>query len=829
VKRGLESAAQQLEQSDPSLDTRLSGNIGATAGVELSIIEAFGVLIAAVVLLVTFGSLRAAGIPIMTAILGVGVGMLGILIAASFTDINAVTPVLAVMIGLAVGIDYALFIINRAREYLGAGLPPAESAGRAVATAGSAVVFAGMTVVIALCGLAIARIPFLTAMGISAAFMVTVAVGVAITAVPAFLGILSKGAAPRKRPWKSREARHYREQHAASEAPSTASASSGKSEASDDLAASNSQAVDAPSSSSESRIGRAWITMIMKAPIVFTVLVIAILGVASIPVKGVSLSLVDNGYEPRGTTMRDTYDAISDTFGEGYNAPIIVIADIVQSTDPLGLVGDVSQELEALPGVEKIALGTPNPDGSLGFFQVIPEGGQASPRTTALVEEIREMAPSLESRYGISNVMVTGVTAVAIDIANTLDAALLPFGIVVVGLSLILLMIVFRSIAVPITATLGYLLSLGTGMGAVGAIFGWGWFAEALNVTKVGSVISFLPVIVMGILFGLAMDYEVFLVSRMRETWIHTRDARRAVRDGFIGSAKVVTAAALIMTSVFAFFIPGGNKYIKPIAVALTVGIFADAFLVRMTFIPAVMTMLGTKAWWIPKFLDRILPMVDVEGDGLARSLEHRDWEAKHGSALVRLSGVSLRDDQGSILSDTTMVVRPGEFAYIRINQVLGRGALAAIVAGRTHPTGGIAVVDGSVLPDGIAAIQASTYVLTYPDAGLVPRHTKLAIAVDPIPSMWAVLAELHDRGTAALAVIGPNVSIPSQYLPLVRNAAESIKELGSDASYLGSQEGTTAPTLTHSASIPALATGETTALGTDAGDLATNLGGGER
>ena len=766
VKAALEQLAAELEASDPELEVLLSGNIGAVAGVELSITEALGVLVAAVVLIVTFGSLVAAGTPIVSALIGVAVGMLGILIAANFTEINAVTPVLAVMIGLAVGIDYALFIMSRAREYLAHGLPPAEAAGRSVATAGSAVVFAGITVIIALCGLAICRIPFLTAMGISAAFMVAVAVAVALTAIPAFLGLLGKRMVPKPK----------KRAKGATAEPATPAEGLSSNELNPPNAVTH-HSTPAPSPQG-SRLAHGWITMIMKMPVVFVLLVIGLLGAGAIPLSGLSLSLIDNGYEPRGTQMRTTYDAIALSFGEGYNSPIIVIADIVQSTDPLGLVADLKSELEQLDGVRRVAMATPNPDASLAFIQIIPEKGQADPGTLELVHNIRERASDLEARYGISHLMVTGIAAVAVDIASALNAALLPFGLVVVGLSLVLLMIVFRSIAVPITATLGYVLSLGAGLGAVGAMFGWGWLADAFNVTKQGAVISFLPVIVMGILFGLAMDYEVFLVSRMREVWIHTRDARRAVREGFIGSAKVVSAAALIMTSVFAFFIPDGNKYIKPIAVALTVGIFADAFMVRMTFIPAIMTLLGKHAWWLPAALDRILPVVDVEGEGLARTLEHSDWVDEHGQAEVRLEHVSVRDSDGPLLDEVSLVLRPREFGYVRLDSLLARATLAALLSGRVQPNDGIAYISSYVLPDGVPFIQASSYLLSYPDAQLVPQYTRVLIAVDPNSHAWDVLAQMNQRNKTVLAIIGSEAQVPEQYADLAHNTAAAAHNI---------------------------------------------------
>ena len=366
--------------------------------------------------------------------------------------------------------------------------------------------------------------------------------------------------------------------------------------------------------------------------------VIVLLGLCAVPASGLRLALTDNGFAEKGSQQRETYDAVAAAYGEGYNSPIVVIADVSQRSDSVAAVQGLAQELSQLDGVEGISLATPNQDGTLALVQIRPEKSQADPATMELVHDIRSHAGDYESRYGLTDVMVTGQTAVAIDVAEELNAALIPFGVVVVGLSLILLMVVFRSIAVPLTATLGYLLSLGAGMGAVGAVFGWGWAADLLAVSKVGAVISFLPVIVMGVLFGLAMDYQVFLVSRMREEWNRRRGgatpaarheaAAVAVKAGFLGSAKVVAAAAVIMTGVFVAFVHTDNVYVKPIALGLTVGIAADAFLVRMTLIPAIIVALGERAWWLPAWLDQLLPVVDVEGESLEQALEQEEADA---------------------------------------------------------------------------------------------------------------------------------------------------------------------------------------------------------
>ena len=620
VAQDLDTLAERAEAMDPSLTVQRSGNIDQEVGIGISAVELVGVAIAAIVLLITFGSLVAAGTPLIAAAVGVGVGMLGILATASITDINSTTPVLAVMIGLAVGIDYALFIVSRAREYLADGVDPAEAAGRATATSGGAVVFAGTTVIVALCGLSVAGIRFLTTMGLASAAVVAVAVLVALTVVPALIGLLGQRLLPRRR-----------------------------------------RAADA-GADADRRPASRWVRTVTRRPWVTIGAVVVLLGLCAVPVSGLRLALTDNGFAEKGSQQRETYDAVAAAYGEGYNSPIVVIADISQPSGSVAAVQGLARDLSQLDGVEGVSLATPNEDGTLAFVQLRPEKSQADPSTMELVRNIRSHAGDYESRYGLSNVMVTGQTAVAIDVAEELNAALIPFGIVVVGLSLILLMVVFRSIAVPVTATLGYLLSLGAGMGAVGAVFGWGWAADLLAVSKVGAVISFLPVIVMGVLFGLAMDYQVFLVSRMREEWSRRRsdataatpEARReaaaaAVEAGFQGSAKVVVAAAVIMIGVFMAFVHTDNVYVKPIALGLTVGIAADAFLVRMTLIPALMAALGEKAWWLPAWLDRLLPVVDVEGEGLEQALEQEEAAAGESARPVTdSSGDEAEDAEGA-------------------------------------------------------------------------------------------------------------------------------------------------------------------------------------
>ncbi|WP_158630576.1 MMPL family transporter [Nocardioides daphniae] len=616
----LEEAATLPEGSE--LDVHLGGGVFTTTSVAISPTEGLGIVVALVVLAITFGSMLAAGLPILTAVVGVGVTMAGLLAVAKVTTITSTTPTLALMIGLAVGIDYALFIVYRHRTQLAQGMAVRESVARSVATAGSAVIFAGATVVIALCGLVVARIPFLTVMGLAAAAGVAVAVVVAITLVPAVLAAL--GEKMRPKPGSRAAVR-------ATADPAT-----------------------------QRTLGARWVRVATKVPALTVAVTVLVLGVLAIPAKDLALGLPDNGTKDPGTAPRVTYDLVADAFGPGFNGPLLVTGDIIRSTDPIGVVEDLKAEIEKVPGVASVPMATPNPNADLAVIQVVPETGQTDPATADLVRALRDLGDELEDEYEVSDVIVTGQTAVTIDVSDKLGAALLPFGVVVVGLSMILLTIVFRSIAVPVKATVGYLLSVLASFGVVAAIFEYGWFAEALNVAKVGPVISFLPIILMGVLFGLAMDYEVFLVSRMREEYVHTGDAQRAITTGFTASARVVTAAAIIMIAVFAAFVPHGDSVIKPMAVGLAVGVFVDAFIVRMTLVPAVMALLGDKAWWLPKTLERTLPHLDVEGEGLAHHVAHEEWVAAHGEAPCAPSA------SRSPTSTTASWAPPSTWSYAR-------------------------------------------------------------------------------------------------------------------------------------------------------------------
>jgi putative drug exporter of the RND superfamily len=539
--------------------------------------EGIGVLVAAVVLVITFGSLVAAGMTLLTAMIGVGAGMAGIYSLSGVVALNSTTPVLALMLGLAVGIDYSLFIGTRYRHNLLLGQEPDEAAGRAVGTAGSAVVFAGATVIIALAGLAVVRIGFLTLMGLAAAATVLVAVLVALTLSPALLGFAGSRALPRR--LRDRES------------------------AGGELAEEESPRL----------LGHRWVELIVHHRAIALVVTVLALGTLSIPAFSMQTALPDQGHSPAGSTARVAYDLITHGFGEGVNGPLVVV---VHNPDSAALRADtaaVSARLSALHGVVQVSPAQTSPSGTTALLQVVPANGPADSRTADLVHLIRNGVATSTS----STVSVTGSTAIGIDVSQKLNDALPVYLLLVIGLSFVLLMLVFRSVLVPLTAALGFLLTVGSTFGVSVAVFQRGWLASAVGLSRTGPLISFMPILMIGILFGLAMDYQVFLVSRMREDFVHGASARQATVSGFSHGARVVTAAAIIMFSVFFAFVFADDSIIKSMGFGLAIGVAIDAFVVRMTVVPAVMSLLGENAWWLPGWLARALPDLDVEGSGL--------------------------------------------------------------------------------------------------------------------------------------------------------------------------------------------------------------------
>lgn len=692
TKDALGAEADALAQALPQgAEAHLGGQLFSSKFPEMTLTEGIGLLVALVVLVLTLGSLVAAGLPLLNALLGVGASM-GLLFAATaLGPVNSTTPMLAVMLGLAVGIDYALFIVSRHREQLGTGLAVHESIARATATAGSAVVFAGLTVMIALVGLGVAGIPFLTIMGVAAAVTVGVTVLVSLTLLPALLGF----AGERLRPKPSRRARRA----AAAEARAT------EAQADDPETTRRRAAVATQPEHKPNRFFTGWVRAVTKVPALTVVLVVAAMGALSYPALDLRLALPDAGVMEEDDPARVTYDLVSEHFGDGFNGPLIVTGSIVTSTDPVTLMNDLGEEIEGLPGVADVPLATPNETADTGIIQVVPEGGPTSAQTEDLVREIRAQHDHFLDEYGV-DLSVTGFTAVGIDVSDKLGDALLPFAFVVVGLSLILLTMVFRSIAVPIKATVGYLFSVGAAFGVVSLVFEHGVLAEALNVTRTGPVISFMPIVLMGILFGLAMDYEVFLVSRMREDYVHGGSAKHAITSGFQGSAKVVTAAAIIMIAVFVAFVPHGDMNLKPIALGLAVGVAVDAFVVRMVFVPAVLALLGEKAWYMPKWLDRVLPSFDVEGEGLARELSLADWPEPGATDAVAAGDLEVSGRSGLIVGPVSVRVPDGGTLLVRGDATAPVSAFLLAVAGRLEVTGGVAKTAGLVLPERASSVR---------------------------------------------------------------------------------------------------------------------------
>ncbi|WKE71219.1 MMPL family transporter [Streptomyces sp. WP-1] len=573
----LKDAAQQARASGLTVEI---GGDALTAMPEEGAGELIGIGIAAVVLVITFGSLLAAGLPLLTALIGVGIGVSSITALASALDLGSTTSTLAMMIGLAVGIDYALFIVSRYRAELAEGREREEAAGRAVGTAGSAVVFAGLTVVIALVGLSVVNIPMLTKMGVAAAGTVAIAVLIALTMIPALLGYAGRkvkpageksrllgGGRPAKKPGRP-------------------------------------------------NMGTRWASFVVRRPVAVLLLGVIGLGAAAVPVSSLELGLPDDGSQPTSTTQRRAYDLLSEGFGAGFNGPLMVVVDAKGSAHPKTAFSEVGKEIKGLKDVVAVTPATPNKAADTAIITVVPKSKPSSKSTEDLVHAIRGKGADITAKTD-AKLLVTGSTAMNIDVSQRLNDALLPYLALVVGLAFLLLIVVFRSVLVPLKAALGFLLSVLAALGAVVAVFQWGWLSGLMNVQQTGPVMSMMPIFMVGVVFGLAMDYEVFLVTRMREAYVHGEKPTQAVVTGFRHGARVVTAAAVIMIAVFSGFIGSSESMVKMIGFGLAIAVFFDAFVVRMAIVPAVLALLGKRAWWLPKWLDRILPNVDVEGEGL--------------------------------------------------------------------------------------------------------------------------------------------------------------------------------------------------------------------
>ena len=535
--------------------------------------EIIGVVLALIVLLVMMRALLPALLPIVTSVIGVGIGVATALAFSGVVDMQSVTPVLGVMLGLAVGTDYSLFIVNRHRTQLKRGMDVADSVGLANGTAGNAVVFAGSTVLIALLALNVTGVPFLGVMGTVAAFCVLVAVAIAITLTPALLGLLGLRTLNKK-------AR---------------------------------KTVGAPEHAEEPaqpmRTGRAILSLIAA---------VVALGIIAIPAASMRLGLPDGSQEPPDSTQYKAYTTIGEVFGEGINGPLLVTAKLpapVADDEVLAAQVAVSNEIMSHESVVAVVPVAVSEDNDFLAFQVIPAEGPSSASTEQLVHDLRDSSP-LEDGTELG---VAGSASGNIDISEKLSNVLPIYLLVVAGLSILILILVFRSLLVPVIATGGFVLSLFAAFGAVTAVYQWGWLGGIFGVHDPGPILSFLPIMMTGILFGLAMDYQLFLASGMREAFVHGLPSRTAVVAGLRHGRAVVTAAAIIMASVFGGFIFSHISMIRPVGFALAIGVLFDAFVVRMVIVPSLMHLSGDAAWWLPKWLDRILPNVDVEGSALER------------------------------------------------------------------------------------------------------------------------------------------------------------------------------------------------------------------
>ena len=544
--------------------------------------EIIGLVMAAIVLFLMLGTLVAAGLPVVSAILGVGVAATVTMALSRVLEMNSTTPVLGVMLGLAVGIDYSLFILNRHIRQLKAGMEVRESIGLASGTSGNAVVFAGLTVVIALVALNLTGIGFLGIMGTMGALGIVVAVLVALTFTPAALGLLGMRVLSKKN-------RHL-----------VATGAAAKAKVSPKKKA----------------------LLVTRHPWLIAVAAVLILLTVALPGATMRLGLPDGSSEPVDSSQYRAYKLTTKAFGEGANGAVIAVATIpkkLSSYEELKLQAQMSKNLFELKNVASVLPGGVSTDGKTYIYQVVPTTGPASVETENLVYDIRNQESIFKKQFS-STLGVTGLSATNIDVSKKLADALPLYLGTVLTLSMLLMMVVFRSVLVPILASAGFLLTVFAVFGSITAVFQWGWLGAVFGVHDPGPILSFLPTIMIGILFGLAMDYQLFLTSGIREAFVHGKSPREAISYGIRLSRSVVVAAAVIMISVFGGFAFSHLAMIRPMGFGLAAGVLFDAFIVRLMLVPSMMAILGKAAWWMPKWLDRILPDVDVEGAALERA-----------------------------------------------------------------------------------------------------------------------------------------------------------------------------------------------------------------
>ncbi|GAA2642959.1 MMPL family transporter [Streptomyces vastus] len=557
------------------LQVELGGNaIGLTESSGGHIAEVVGVIVAAVVLFLAFGSLAASMLPIATALVSVGTAYAGIVLLGHLMTVADFAPMLGMLIGLGVGIDYALFIVTRHRRGLKRGLPVAEAARTAVATTGRAVVFAGATVCIALLGMLILRLSFLNGVAIAASLTVILTVAASVTLLPSLLSLIGMRALSR------RERRHLDEHGPQPEIPTGLAAR--------------------------------WSAFVERHPKLLGVVALAVMTVLALPTLGLHLGTSDQGNNPETATTRQAYDLLADGFGPGVNGPLTLVTEVDTAQDQLAL-NNLDTTLRSTEGVASVTPVTYDNGGDTAYLTVIPESSPQSQKTSDLVDRLRtDVLPRAETDTSL-DLHVGGVTAGYDDFAEVIIGKLPLFVGVVIGLGCLLLLLAFRSIGIPLKAAAMNVAAVAAAFGVVVAIFQWGWGSELLGLGSAGPIEPFLPVIMVSVLFGLSMDYQVFLVSRMYEEWLETGDNRRAVRVGLAETSRVINSAAVIMISVFLAFVLSGDRVIAMFGIALAAAVALDAFVLRTLLVPALMHMLGGANWWLPRWLDRRLPRISIE------------------------------------------------------------------------------------------------------------------------------------------------------------------------------------------------------------------------
>ena len=581
----------------PGVQVEFSKDLATSLGSLVGPGEIIGLVIAALVLLIMLGTLIAAGLPVLTALLGVGVSAMAAFGLSSIIDMNSTTPTLGVMLGLAVGIDYSLFILNRHRRQLKTGMSVDKSIALANGTSGSAVLFAGITVMIALLALNLTGIGFLGMMGSVGAFAILVAVIAALTFTPALMRLTGLKVL-------SRRERRRR----------------------DDLLAGNIPEVSPKVKAKRDR--EVWAA---KRPLLAILVSAVALVIIALPLGSMRLGLPDGSSEPIESTQYHAYELTSEGFGAGTNGQItaaVSFTDALTENGALKAKAEIATRLMDVKNVEAVVAGDASADNKTLVFSVVPLEGPASLSTEQVVNDIRATAGEITTLTG-GELGVTGAAALNIDISKKLAGALPLYLGTVLGLSILLMILVFRSIWMPVIASAGFLLSVLAAMGAVTAVFQWGWLGQIFGVHDPGPIMNFLPTILIGVLFGLAMDYQLFIATGIREAYAHGESARAAISHGVRAGRAVVIAAAIIMVAVFGSFAFAESATIRPMGFGLAVGVLIDAFLVRLLLVPAALRLLGNKAWWLPRWLDKVLPDVDVEGAKLERE------QAKNEVVLV--------------------------------------------------------------------------------------------------------------------------------------------------------------------------------------------------